>query len=54
MRKDMDKIVLESRNEVSLLQNVIEIAIATEDLNEDEKEIAKITSALLESMWYSW
>lgn len=54
MQGNMDKIVLESRNEVSLLQNVIEIAIATQNLNEDEKEVAKKASAILDSMWYSW
>lgn len=54
MKKDMDKIVLESRREVDLLQNVAEIAFACGNCNNEEKEVAKKLSALLEEMYYSW
>lgn len=54
MRSDMDKIILESRDEVAKLQDVCEIAIACGDCNDEEKETAKKLSALLESMYYSW
>lgn len=54
MKSEMDKIIIESRKEVSLLQNVVEIALASDDCNEEEKAVAKRISELLESMWYSW
>lgn len=54
MKKDMDKIIIESRNEIELLQNVCEIAFASGDCNDEEKEVAKKLSELLEGMYYSW
>ena len=54
MKADGDKIILESRREIDLLQNSIEIAFASKDANEDEKAVAKELSGLLESMYYSW
>ena len=54
MKLDMDKIVFESRNEISVLQNALEIAWASEDSNDDEKAIAKEMSALLDAMYISW
>lgn len=54
MKKDMDKIILENRNEISLLQNALEIAIASGDCNDEEKKVATELSGLLESMYYSW
>lgn len=50
----MDKIILESRREVDVLQNVVEIAFACGDCNDEEKEVAKKLSALLEDMYMSW
>lgn len=54
MKKDMDKIIFESRTEIELLQNALEIAYASDSCNDDEKKIAKEMSGLLDSMWYSW
>ncbi|MFV0464648.1 MAG: hypothetical protein ACK5ML_01135 [Lachnospiraceae bacterium] len=54
MKKDMDKIILESRLEIDLLQNVVEIAYACGDCNDEEKAIAKKLSALLDEMYYSF
>lgn len=54
MKADGDKIILESRREIDVLQNAIEIAYASEDSNDDEKAIAKRLSELLEGMHYSW
>lgn len=54
MKVDMDKIQFESRQEVSLAQNALEIAIASGDCNEDEVKTAKELSALLDAMWYNW
>jgi hypothetical protein len=50
----MDKIVLESRNEVALLWNVADAAFHSDDCSSEEKEAAKRLSELLESMYYSW
>ena len=54
MKKDMANIEFESRREVDVLQNVIEIAIADGNLNDDEKEVATKLSAMLEEMYISW
>lgn len=54
MKKDLDKIILESRSEISLLQNVLDIAINSGKCSDEEKEAAKELSELLETMWYSW
>lgn len=54
MKKEMDRIIIESREEISLLQNALEIAIASGKCNEDEEEVAREASQLLESMWYAW
>lgn len=56
MKKDMDKIVLESRQEIELLQNICEsfYAFSKAPGEEDEREIAKKLSALLEGMYLSW
>lgn len=54
MKADGDKIILESRREVDVLQNAIEIAYASKDSNEEEKALAKKLSELLEGMYYSW
>lgn len=54
MRSDSDKIIFESRHEVAKLQDVCEIAFACGDCNEEEKEIAKKLSELLEAMYLSW
>ena len=54
MVKDMASIEFESRREVDVLQNVVEIAIADGHLNDEEKEVAKQLSAMLEEMYLSW
>ena len=54
MQQNMGSIEFESRREVDVLQNVIEIAIADGHLNEEELEVAKRTSAVLEAMYLSW
>lgn len=53
MKRDMDKIILESRREVSILQNTIEKAYASKDSKDEERELAKELSALLDEMYYS-
>ena len=54
MVKDMASIEFESRREVDVLQNVLEIAIADGNLNDDEKALATELSAILEEMYLSW
>lgn len=54
MKRDMDKIVLESRREAELLQNAIEIAYASECCTDEEKKVSKELSALLEAIYLSW
>lgn len=54
MKSNMDKITLESREEISLLQNVLEKAIETNTLTSDEKKVAEKAFDLLDGMWYSW
>lgn len=55
MKLNMDSIQLESRREAELLQNVLEIALADfKCLTDEECDIAKEASKLLESMWLSW
>lgn len=56
MKAENGSIVLESRDEVSLLQNVCEgfLALSKSMVEDEEKELAKELSALLDAMWYSW
>ena len=54
MKSEADKIILESRNEVAKLQDVCEIAIASNNLNSEEKELTKRLSELLEAMYLAW
>lgn len=56
MKTENDTIILESRNEVSLLQNICEgfIALSKSQIEDEEKELAKQLSAMLDAMWYSW
>lgn len=54
MKAENDKIVLESRREIEILQNTLEIACASGNCNDEEKEVAKTLSAMLDTMWYSW
>lgn len=51
MKAEKYKIILENIREVDYLQNVIEIAIATDQLTDDEKEIAIKTSGILEELY---
>lgn len=50
MKCENDRIIFESRREIEKLQDVCEIAIACGDCNEEEKEIAKKLSELLDTM----
>ena len=54
MKKNMGSIEFESRREVDVLQNVLEIAIADGHLNNDEVKLATILSSMLEEMYISW
>ena len=54
MVKDMASIEFESRREVDVLQNVLEIAISDGNLNDEEREVAKQLSAMLEEMYMAW
>ncbi len=54
MKQEMASLEFESRREIDLLQNVIEIAIADGNLNDEEEKIAKKASAILESIYLSW
>ncbi len=56
MKKDMDKLVFESRREVDLMQNICEgfIALSKSAVEDEEKELARQVSALLEEMYLSW
>lgn len=54
MQQNMGSIEFESRREVDVLQNVIEKAIANGKLNEEELEVAKKASAVLEAIYLSW
>lgn len=54
MKHENDKIIIESRREVDILQNVVEIAFASGDCNEEEKALAKRISEICEAMYYSW
>ena len=57
MKINNDSIVLESRNEVSLLQNICDdflLSLSKSTDKSKEEELAKELSALLDAMWYSW
>lgn len=54
MKRDMGNMVFESRTEVELLWNALEIAIADNHLTDDEAETAKEACRLLEAMDYEW
>jgi hypothetical protein len=54
MRSDgIGQIILESRLEGELFQNVLECAIACGDCLDDEKELARKASAMLEEMLWN-
>jgi hypothetical protein len=55
MRREMDKIVFESRSEISALQDLLENACNSKPIpGDDEKQLAKELIGLLEVMWYTW
>ncbi len=56
MRKDMDKIIFESREEISNVQDVCEIFLEISKSVGEEKlrKSAKELSALLDAMYMSW
>ena len=56
MKKDMDKIIFESREEVANIQDVCEIFIDISQSAGEEKlrESARKLSALLDEMYLSW
>lgn len=51
---EADKIVMENRQEVELLQNVVEIAFSSNCCTDEERNIAKRCSELLEIIHMSW
>ena len=56
MKKDMDKIIFESREEISNIQDVCEIFIELSKSAGEEKlrKSARELSALLDAMYMSW
>lgn len=48
------QLMLESRNEVETLWNVLEIAYASGKLNSEEMEVTKRACGILEVMDYTW
>ena len=56
MRREADKIVLESRREVDILQDVLEIYIATSKSvgEEEHRAVAGEAAALLDAMYREW
>lgn len=47
---EIDKIIMENRQEIELLQNVVEIAYSSSCITDEEKFVAKRCSELLEVM----
>lgn len=56
MKKDMDKIIIESREEIDLLQNICEgfYALSKCSGEDKERELAKKLSSMLDDMYMSW
>ena len=54
MQQNMGSMEFESRREVDVLQNVIEKALNGKDLNDEERDVAEKTSAVLEAIYLSW
>lgn len=56
MRLEMDTIKLETRDDVTLLENAIKDYLATNKpyLSETERNDLATLAACLEGLWYSW
>lgn len=52
MKVNGDKIIIESRKEIELLQKALQIA--KEQSDGEIKQITNQIYELLDSMWYSW
>lgn len=54
MKLENDRIVIESRSEISLLQDMIEKYVKSEKMDESDKQGLEKIKEQLDGLWYSW
>lgn len=54
MKLENDRIVIESRSEIGLLQDMIEKYIESEKMDENDKQELEEIKGQLDGLWYSW
>lgn len=54
MRADMDKVVFESRRELSVLQAMAEEWLAKHKGDTTERDMVQEFADCMESLWYNW
>lgn len=54
MKLEDGKIVLETRTDIDLMQNMIELLNEKGNIGKKEEEMLKQLNRELEALWYSW